>query len=115
MAWEDRESKFRYFYRSVRRDGHVVKQYFGRDFGGELAAQFDAEKRELKQVEAAALKAERARLESLDRPLKELERATHLMLMEALWASGYHRKNYSRWRKRRARTAATSSSRTRSS
>ena len=110
-----RESKYRYFYRSVRRDGHVVKQYFGREFDGELAAEFAAEKRERKQAESASLRAERARLEPLDRALKELERVTHLMLVEALWANGFHRKNYSRWRKKRARNTATRRTKTPSS
>jgi hypothetical protein len=64
LAFERRKSGFRYFYVCLRRGGRVEKRYFGRGFAAEIAVELEAQKRERRRDEAAALKAERARLKA---------------------------------------------------
>jgi hypothetical protein len=104
LAYERRESGFRYYYTCTRRNGRNEKTYFGRGFAAEIAVELEAQKRERRRAEAEALKAEQARLEPLDRKLAELEHATDLMLAITLTAAGFHRQNYCRWRKKRVRS-----------
>jgi hypothetical protein len=109
LAYERRESQFRYYYTCAKRNGRNEKRYFGRGFAAEIAFELEAQKRERRRAEAEALKAEQARLEPLDRMLAELEHATDLMLAIALTAAGFHRQNYCRWRKKRVRSATKNS------
>ena len=100
MAWERRKPG-RYFYRSRRVGGRVVKDYFGKGPIGELAADLAEEARARRAEDAAALRAEQARLEALDRPPAALDRACALLAAAALTAGGYTRHNFGPWRRRR--------------
>ena len=100
MAWERRRQGL-YYYRSKRIRGRVVKGYFGKGHIGQLAADLAEEGRARRAENAAALRAEQACLEALDRPPAALDRACTLMVTAALTAAGYRRWNFGAWRLRR--------------
>jgi hypothetical protein len=108
MAWETRGRNGRRYYYSARwSGGRSLKHYFGNGPLAELAAEFDAEARRQRVAEADAVQAERSRLEPAERAMRALDAACELMLAATLTAAGYHRENYSAWRRRRARPGAT--------
>ena len=100
MAWERRKPG-RYFYRSRRVGGRVVKDFFGKGAIGQLAADLAEEGRARRAEDAAAVRAEQACLEALDRPSAALDRACALLATAALTAAGFRRYNYGPWRRRR--------------
>jgi hypothetical protein len=100
MAWERRRQRV-YYYRSKRLRGRVVKQYYGSDSIGQLAADLAEEARARRAEDAAALRTEQACLEALDRPPAALDRACALLATAALTAGGCRRYNFGPWRKRR--------------
>src|SRR5262245_43060777 len=98
MAWESRRNG-RYYYSAVKRDGRVIKRYFGRGPAAELAAQLDQQARQRRQDQAAALHTERSRRAAPERALHDFETACDLLMVAALMAAGYHRTNYGPWRR----------------
>jgi hypothetical protein len=100
MAWERRRRGV-YYYRSKRVRGRVIKQYYGSDTIGQLAADLAEEGRARRAEDAAALRTEQACLEVLDRTPAALDRACALLATAALTAAGYRRYNYGPWRRRR--------------
>lgn len=101
MAWETR-GHCRFFYISRRQDGRVIKDYAGRGAIGEVAAGLVAEARRKRADEAAALDAEKARLEGPDRAMANLDRACVLAIEATLTAAGFQRFDY-KWRRRHVR------------
>src|SRR4051812_47650758 len=101
MGWESRPGG-RYYYRSQRVAGRVTRQYFGRGPAATLAESLDVEARRRREDERAALGADRAALEPLDRAMAALDAACRRMIEATLLAAGYHQHRRS-WRKRRAR------------
>ena len=100
MAWESRNDRGRYYTRSRRVDGRVVREYVGKGRAGEIAAGLDAEARALRAAEAEALREYRRRLEPLDRLTAELAAACELLTGATLVAAGFHRHG-GEWRRRR--------------
>jgi hypothetical protein len=100
MAWERRRQGL-YFYRSKRIRGRVVKQYYGSDTIGQLAADLAEEGRARRAEDAAALRTEQAHLEALDRPPAALDQACTLLAAAELTAGGYRRHNHGRWTRRK--------------
>jgi hypothetical protein len=100
MAWEERGSH-RYYYRSRRVDGRVVKEYVG---NGELADSIAALEALGRQKDAALRgKAEAERREQAAREA-EIEaycRRVDEALAETLTALGYHRHDRGQWRRKR--------------
>ncbi len=97
MGWE----KGRYYTRSKKVNGRVVREYVGFGRVAELAAELDAIKRQQRQAERDALLAKRAELDALDAPLDELNDLADLLARAALLAAGFHQHRRSEWRKRR--------------
>jgi len=91
MGWEVRGAK-RYYTRTTWvRGGGFVRTYIGAGAAGELAAAADALRLANRRAVAAAVKAERERLEAAARPLGELGRLCGLLTQAALTSRGYHR------------------------
>jgi hypothetical protein len=92
LAWEERSGR-RYYYRSVRRSGCVVKEYLGTGPVAEATAQLDEEDRRRRKEAAEAWKEEMRRIEALEGPIKELCDAAETLARAALVAAGYRRGN----------------------
>ncbi len=104
MGWETRLRGGRYYTRSRRRGGRVVREYVGAGPAAELVALLDAQEREEREAAAAAWQAERRRLEDLDAPVAELCAVTDALATAALLLAGCHQ-HKRQWRRRRdART-----------
>ena len=102
MAWESRERGERYYTRSRKVDGRVVREYVGGGIVGELAARKDAEERERREVEAAEGSVEVQRLEELAAPVVELCEVAEILAQAHLIAGGCYR-HKGEWRRRRER------------
>jgi hypothetical protein len=102
MGWE---KGGRYYTRSKKVDGRVVREYVGTGRVTELVAQMDAANRQDREDERAALRAERAELDALDARVEALCKTADLVARAALLAAGYHQHKRGEWRRRRVRTA----------
>jgi hypothetical protein len=99
MGWEARPSG-RFYYRSRRVGGRVLKTYLGNGPAARLAALMDGEAEGLRRAEAAAIAAERARVGPAEEAIARLEAACELVLEATLTAAGYHRVDHGPWRRR---------------
>ena len=99
MAWEQRGSQT-YYYRSIRRNGRVMKEYRGIGPLAALSAAEDAARRAQRQAEAEAWRQERAALDALDRQLDTYWNAATLLLKATLYIEGYYQHDRGEWRKR---------------
>jgi hypothetical protein len=97
MGWE----RGRYYTRSVKVNGRVVREYVGTGRVAELAAQMDALEREKRRLDGLALGAERNELAAIEADLKTLTEKTELVARAALLAAGYHQHKRGEWRRRR--------------
>jgi len=100
VAWEERGGR-RYYYRSVHRNGRVVKEYIGTGPLAEATAQLDEAERRKREGEARAWKEERRRMEELEAPIEELCEVGEMFARAALIAAGYRQHNRGQWRLRR--------------
>lgn len=96
MAWETRNGKGRYYTRSRRVNGKVVREYFGCGLRAEAAARADAEARQAR--------AERRRQEdersARARQIEEEYRLATQHSAQVFTAAGYHC-YHGEWRKKR--------------
>jgi hypothetical protein len=97
MGWD----KGRYYTRSRKVNGRVVREYVGTGRVAELAAQLDALERERREREARAVRQQKAELTVLDAELKALTERADLLARAALLAAGFHRHKRGDWRRRR--------------
>jgi hypothetical protein len=96
MGWD----KGRYYTRSKKVNGRVVREYVGTGRVAELVAQMDATERADREAERASRRAEKADLATLDAEIKALAEITDLAARAALLAAGYHQ-HKREWRKKR--------------
>jgi hypothetical protein len=101
MAWERRSRGTRYYTRSKKIGGQVVREYVGGGVLGALAAQRDADGRAKIEQEARAWNALRVRLEQADAAAQELCEATEVAAGIVLVLAGYHQHHRGEWRKAR--------------
>ena len=102
MGWETRDScRGRYYTRSRKVAGRVVREYVGTGAVAELAAAADALRRADRRAAAEVRRAEQARWAEATAPLLELSRAVDVVVRAALLAAGYRQHSRSSWRKRR--------------
>jgi hypothetical protein len=87
MGWD----QGRYYTRSRKVGGRVVREYVGAGILGEAAALLDADRRALREAERQAWHEEKARLQALDGPVLALDELADLLARAALTAAGYHR------------------------
>jgi len=100
MSWETRANGNRYYTRSRRVNGRIVREYVGGGAIGELSEQLDAMEREQRQERAEAIREAKARMDSFDELLTEFETVADNIGRGLLIAAGYHQHNRSEWRKR---------------
>jgi hypothetical protein len=91
VAWERRERGGRYYTRSRREGGRVVREYVGGGLAGELAAEEDRIRRELAEKQREREKEEMERLKVLAAPVLEVSEAAEILAHAHLIAAGYHR------------------------
>jgi len=91
VAWEGRERGGRYYTRSRREGGRVVREYVGTGPLAELAAQEDRERRELEEARREREREELERLEALAAPVLEVSEAAEILAHAHLVAAGYRR------------------------
>ena len=92
MAWEERERGGRYYTRSRREGGRVVREYVGTGPLAELAAEADRERRELEEARRGRERAELERLKALAAPVMEVSEAAEILAHAHLVAAGYRRR-----------------------
>lgn len=101
MAWETRQRGGRYYTRSQRQGGQVVRVYVGGGERGEQAAVADAIARERREAERAEHTRERRRLDTAEAQLTAWYSAVDAHLHQALTAAGYHQHKRGEGRQRR--------------
>lgn len=102
VAWEERGGR-RYYYRSRRVGGRVVKEYIGSGPGAELIADAEEAARRSERARREAEKAERERLEAFDQEIAGACEAIELVARAALVDAGYRQHKRGEWRLRRVR------------
>lgn len=107
MSWEQREGGGRYYTRSYREGGRIVREYIGSGPIAELVAFRDEADRQRREEEARAWMEERESLENLDGTAGELCELAELLTRAALVAAGYKQHHRGEWRKPRERDKPT--------
>ena len=97
MGWD----QGRYYTRSRKVNGRVVREYLGTGWVAELAAHLDALDRERRRLQALDLRQQKAELAALDADIQALIETTDLAARAALLAAGYHQHKRGEWRKKR--------------
>ena len=105
MSWEQRGSQ-RYYYRSRKIAGRVVKEYVGGGLAGMLAAREDETHRRKQEAERVASQRDRDAFEAAAAAHEAFTWATDALMSTALLAAGYHRHDRGHWRKRHASKAS---------
>jgi hypothetical protein len=108
MGWEERERGGRYYTRSRKVDGRVIREYVGSGPVAEIAAHADALERERREEEARAWREEREDLDALDARTRELDELAELLVRAALLAAGYRQHERGEWRRLRERNKSAS-------
>lgn len=103
MSWDTKTRGGKYYYRTRRVQGRVVKQYVGVGPLAEMAALLDEREREQRRTARLAIKKERERLALADGTLSEAKRWIDLLVWSALILCGWHN-HHGTWRRRRGNT-----------
>jgi len=91
MGWENKGRGGRYYTRSRRVEGRVIREYLGGGLAGEMAAEADHMERERREAEKQRQRRELERLEALSAPVEELHEAAAVLARAHLIAAGCHR------------------------
>ena len=100
MAWETRAGSGRYYTRSQRVSGRMVREYVGQGPIAELAHQMDADDRIDREAERKAFEAVQSRDAELDRKLDSFIELSEAVASGLLILAGYHLHKRGNWRKR---------------
>jgi hypothetical protein len=104
MGWETRDScRGRFYTRSRKVAGRVIREYVGTGAVAELAAAADLLRRGDRRAALEARRAEEASWRAALAPLLELSRAADLLARVTLLIAGFHQHARSSWRKRNVR------------
>ena len=102
MGWEIRGSK-RYYTRSRRVDGRVVREYVGGGIAGEYAAELDAAARRKRQQELDRERELQRKAKEFDKEIEEFDSAADDVARVILLVAGNHQHNRGEWRRRHGR------------
>ena len=101
MAWETRGNR-RFYYRSKRINGKVVKEYVGGDDPEtRLIAELDRQNRAKRQEAIEAVRRTQNRLDEATKPLTVFISNLDVLVQAELLAAGFH-DHRGEWRRRRA-------------
>jgi hypothetical protein len=101
MAWERRKGGSRYYTRSKRVAGRVVREYVGSGLVGALAAEYDRRARVQAEKKVALWTALRRRLKSADDAAGDFFATAEALTRSALHLVGFHQHHRGEWRMRR--------------
>lgn len=101
MGWEKRNGRGRYYTRTKRVEGRVVREYVGAGKKAAAAAKADAVRRDQQATEKKAQQKLDAEIGRADIPLAALEQACEIMLRATLIAAGWHQHDRGMWRRKR--------------
>ena len=101
MAWETRQRGGRYYTRSKKVNGRVIREYVGTGLVGELAAADDERARAQRQAQQAAWRTECERIELASMHLEEFYDVVETFARASLLLAGYHQHNRGEWRRKR--------------
>lgn len=107
MAWERRARGSRYYTRSRKIGGRVVREYVGGGLVGALAAAQDAERRNAANQQAQAWVELRARLRAARDVTERFSGDLETLARGTLTLAGYHQHHRGEWRKARGRGVET--------
>src|SRR4051812_31262119 len=91
----------RYYTRSRREGGRIVREYIGGGRAGEIVAQLDELARERCETERQMRRIEREEIDELDAGVNELDEHADLLARAALVAAGFRQHKRGEWRKKR--------------
>jgi len=97
MGWD----KGRYYTRSKKVNGRVLREYIGVGPVAAAVAQVDALQRSARLAQRDVLKVEQAEAEAVEADLKAFLELTDLAVRAALTGAGFHQHKRGEWRKRR--------------
>jgi hypothetical protein len=97
VAWD----KNRYYSRSFKVNGRIIRQYIGGGETGRLAALHDQERRELIKLRREAANRLMSDLNAIDKVVTALCQRAELAARAAMCAAGYYQHHRGEWRKRR--------------
>jgi hypothetical protein len=100
MGWETGKRGGRYYTRSKKINGQVVREYVGSGTLAELAAEMDDLERQERDQARAAVKIERDIESAQEKDLIYYCEAVEAIAVESLHRAGYH-KHKGQWRRRR--------------
>jgi hypothetical protein len=100
MSWETRPRGGRYYTRSRRVDGRIVREYVGTGPVGELAAALDHLDREARTAQAREDVGARQELAGFDAPVQALHADVEALVQGVLLTAGFHH-HHGAWRRRR--------------
>lgn len=101
MGWQERDGGRRYYTRSTRREGRVVRQYVGAGEAGEAAAAADQQRRATRDAEREAMRVALSRLAVVDAQVIALFSAAETATRAVLLMAGLHRHDRGQWRRKR--------------
>lgn len=96
MGWE----KGRYYTRSRKVNGRVVREYVGGGEDGALAAQLDALERQRRESERASWWREKEEMEAFDAMVAKVSETADIIAEAVMIAAGFHC-HRGEWRRRR--------------
>lgn len=103
MGWERRKRGGRYYTRSRRANGRVVREYIGAGEVAKAAATLDAVDRLERLQKAEVLRQDSRRLDGAERAVDALCEVGERAARAALTAAGYRQHKRGEWRRTRTR------------
>lgn len=100
MAWETRSGSGRYYTRSQRVNGRIVREYVGQGPIAEFVHQMDIEERLERDATRKAFEAVQCRDAERDKQLDSFIELSEAVASGLLILAGYHLHKHGNWRKR---------------